>query len=207
MTPAPTGLSAETLVALAVFAAASAWSPGPNNFMLAASGATFGMRRTLPHVLGVMFGFPLMLFVLTLGLGEVFRTEPAVRTAISWVGFLVMLYFAFRLARQSGGKANGSARTRPLSFVQAAAFQWVNPKAWAMSIAVAATFASGISPWLDAGVATAVFIVVGGGSAVSWAMAGTGLGRLLGTGIRLRIFNLAMALLLALSAFVLVLGD
>lgn len=206
MTPALPGLSAETLVALAVFAAASSWSPGPNNFMLAASGATFGLRRTLPHLLGVILGFPVMLFVLTLGLGEVFRTEPALRAVIAWLGFAVMLYFAFRLARQSGVRMKGGTGGKPLSFFGAAAFQWVNPKAWALSIAVAATYASGVSPLVDAGLAAAMFIAIGGTAAAGWATAGTGLGHLLGTGARLRVFNLVMALLLALSAFVLVLG-
>ena len=205
MTPLP-GLSAETLVALAVFAAATSWSPGPNNFMLAASGATFGLRRTLPHVFGVMLGFPAMLFVLTFGLGELFRDEPTLRTAIAWLGFIVMLYFAYRLARQSGGKAKETTGAKPLSFLEAAAFQWVNPKAWAMCVAVAATYASGISPLFDAALAAVVFVAIGGTSAYGWAMAGTGLGRLLGTGTRLRVFNLTMAFLLALSAFVLVLG-
>lgn len=205
MTANVTGLSVETVLALAAFAAATTWSPGPNNFMLASSGATFGLRRTVPHLLGVVVGFPVMLFLLTLGLGELFRTEPALRTVISWLGFAVMLLLALRMAMQARA-GTAETRAKPLSFWTVAAFQWVNPKAWAMCVAVAATFASGISPWLDAVVATLVFTVVGCSSAFSWAVAGTGLGRLLGSGWRLKAFNLVMAALLALSAFVLVMG-
>lgn len=205
MTPQAAGLSAETLLALTAFAAATTWSPGPNNFMLASSGATFGLRRTMPHIMGVVFGFPLMVFVLTFGLGELFRSEPAVRSALAYVGFAVMLVFAARMAFFAGGGKSGTA-ARPLTFLAVALFQWVNPKAWAMCVAVAATYATGIAPWLDALVASAVFMVVGATSATSWAVAGSSIGRLLGSGRRLRAFNLAMALLLALSGVFLLTG-
>ncbi|MEM8664619.1 MAG: LysE family translocator, partial [Pseudomonadota bacterium] len=165
------GTSTQSLAALVGFAFAAIWTPGPNNFMLAASGATFGMRRTVPHLLGVAFGFPVMLFVLTLGLGEVFRTEPALRTVIAWTGVAVMLWLALRLLRQSRA-GDAQAGARPLSFLAVAAFQWVNPKAWVMSIAVAATFASGVAPLQEALIATAVFAAVGVPSAVSWTAAG-----------------------------------
>lgn len=206
MTAPPTGLSAETIFALVAFAAATAWSPGPNNFMLASSGATFGLRRTLPHILGVVIGFPVMLFAITLGLGELFRSEPTLRTFISWTGFAVMLGLAARMAIQASGAKTRARALKPLSFLTVALFQWVNPKAWAMSIGVAATYASGTTPWRDALIAALVFVLMGATSATSWAAAGTGLGRILGTGWRLMAFNLTMALLLALSAFVLVLG-
>lgn len=204
MTPSAPGLSLETLLALAAFAAATSWSPGPNNFMLASSGATFGLRRTVPHILGVVLGFPMMIFILTLGLGEVFRTQPAVETVISWLGCGVMLALAARMALTSGGARRGAVAKKPLSFLTVAAFQWVNPKAWAMSVGAAASFASGLSPLRDAAVIALVFALVGGTSASTWAATGTAIGRLLGTGWRLRAFNLTMAGLLALSAVALV---
>lgn len=205
MTPPAPGLSLETLLALVAFAAATSWSPGPNNFMLASSGATFGLRRTIPHILGVVVGFPVMLFVLTLGLGEVFRTRPAIETVISWIGCGVMLALAARMALTAGGARRGVASKKPLSFLAVAAFQWVNPKAWAMSVGAAASFASGLTPLRDALVIALVFVLVGGTSASTWAATGNVIGRLLGTGWRLRAFNLTMAGLLALSAVALVL--
>lgn len=196
-------LSTQTLPALAAFALAAVWTPGPNNFLLASSGATFGLRRTLPHALGVAVGFPVMMFLVTLGLGEVFRTEPAVRAAVAWVGLVVMLWLAARLALQSGVGGRPAA-ARPITFTGAALFQWVNPKAWVTAIAVAATYASGAAPRLEALIAAAVFLASGLSSAAGWAAAGASLGRFVGEGRRLRVFNVAMAALLALSAIWLV---
>lgn len=188
-----------TLVALAGFAFAATWTPGPNNAMLAASGATFGWRATLPHAFGVALGFPLMAFLIALGLGEVFQAYPAFRTGLAWLGFAVMLWLAWRIARAQGAAAGG--RSRPLTFLEASAFQWVNPKAWAMCIALAATYVTGAAPVVEAGIAAAIFVVAGVTSSQAWAAFGAGIGAMLGDGARLRAFNIAMALLLAGSAF------
>ena len=197
--------SSDTLLALAAFALTTTWTPGPNNFMLAASGATFGYRRTLPHVLGVAIGFPFMLFLVTLGLGEIFRTQPAIRDVVAWGGCAVMLYLAFRIATQT--PKGGDDASRPLTFLGASAFQWVNPKAWVMSIGVAATFAVGVSPTVEAAVTSAIFIAAGITSANAWAAAGAAMQRILGTGIRLRVFNVVMGVLLAASALWMVLDQ
>lgn len=194
----------ETIAALAGFALASTWTPGPNNMMLAASGATFGFRRTLPHALGVALGFPMMLFAVALGLGEVFKRAPMAGTILGWLGGAVMLWLAWRIA--TAGAAGSRVRPRPLSFVEASAFQWINPKAWVMCIGVSATFASGARPFAEAALAAAIFALSGLGSAHGWAAFGAGLRRILGAGWRLRAFNLAMAILLAASALWLALG-
>ena len=193
----------DTVPALLAFAVAMLWTPGPNNLMLASSGATFGLKRTLPHLFGVALGFPVMLFTVALGLGEVFRTQPALREAISWAGVLVMLYLAYRIATQTPHGDRGTAQ--PLSFMSAAAFQWVNPKAWMLTIAAAATFASGADPTLEAAFVALVFALVGLTSATGWTAAGAAMQRVLGSGLRLRAFNIVMAVLLALSALWLVL--
>jgi threonine/homoserine/homoserine lactone efflux protein len=199
-------LSPETFAALIGFAFATVWTPGPNNAMLAASGATFGWRPTLPHVLGVAFGFPLMLFLVALGLGEVFRTVPAIATGLTWIGCAVMLWIAWRIGTAGAPGTSRGGRGRPFTFVEATGFQWINPKAWAMSIGVSATYASGVSPALEAAVVAAVFAACGFTSAMGWTLFGAGIGRLLGTGARLRAFNMAMGGLLALSALALALG-
>ena len=196
-------LNWETLWLLVGFAFASAWTPGPNNMMLAASGAAFGWRRTLPHAMGVALGFPFMVFLIALGLGEVFQRSAALREGLGWLGFAVMLWIAWRIA--SADPAKASRRTRPLSFVEASAFQWINPKAWAMAIGTAATYASGADPVLEAAIAAAVFVGAGLTSSQAWLLFGTAMGRVLGTGPRLRVFNAVMGGLLAVFALLLVL--
>lgn len=195
-------MSAETLAALIAFAFAAVWTPGPNNMMLASSGATFGWRRTLPHAMGVALGFPLMVFLVAVGLGEVFRASALFREVLAWAGFAVMLWLAWRIA--TAGAAKGARRARPLSFVEASGFQWINPKAWVMAIGVSATYASGAAPLTEAALVAAVFVVAGLTSSQGWCLFGTAMGRLLGTGWRLRLFNGAMGALLAASALWLV---
>lgn len=197
-------MNGETLAALAGLSVSMTWTPGPNNMMLAASGANFGWRRTLPHALGVTLGFPLMLLMVAAGMGRVLAAEPRIAAVLAWVGLAAMLWFAWRIA--TADAAHGQARSRPLNFLEAAAFQWVNPKAWAFAILVTATYATGPGA-LEATLAAAlVFLLSGLGSSQAWTVFGTGVGRLLGTGARLRVFNITMAALLAASAIWLVAG-
>lgn len=196
-------MTPDVLLALTGFAFATTWTPGPNNVMLAASGATFGWRATLPHALGVALGFPLMVFLIALGLGEVFLRSPGFRGVLAWIGFAVMLWLSWRIATADAAKAR--TRSRPLRFHEAAAFQWINPKAWVMAIGVSATYARGAEPVLEAALAAVIFVVAGMTSSQGWTVFGAGIGKLLGTGTRLRVFNAAMGLLLAASAAWLVL--
>jgi threonine/homoserine/homoserine lactone efflux protein len=193
----------QILLALTGFAFAATWTPGPNNVMLAASGATFGWRATVPHALGVALGFTLMVFLIALGLGEIFQRSRMLQTALTWGGFAVMLYLSWRIA--SAGAAKAGNRARPFSFIEAAAFQWVNPKAWVMAIGVAATYTRGDAPLSDAGIIAAVFVIAGMTSSQTWAAFGAGMGQALGTGARLRAFNVTMGMLLAACALWLVL--
>ncbi len=193
----------DQILALAGFAFAGTWTPGPNNMMLASSGATFGWRRTVPHAMGVALGFPTMLFLIALGLGEVFQSSPTLRTVLTWAGGAVMLWLAWRIGTASAA-GSGPRRSRPLSFLEAAGFQWINPKAWLLAIGVAATYASGAAPVLEAAVAAGVFVLAGLTSSQGWSGFGAVLARVLGTGTRLRVFNAAMGVLLALSAIWLV---
>jgi threonine/homoserine/homoserine lactone efflux protein len=193
----------QILLALTGFAFATTWTPGPNNMMLAASGATFGWRPTVPHALGVALGFPLMVFLIALGLGEVFQRSEALQTGLTWGGFAVMMYLAWRIA--TAGAAKARSRTRPLRFHEAAAFQWVNPKAWVMAIGVSATYARGENPVSDAAIIAVAFVIAGLTSSHTWSAFGAGIGKALGSGARLRAFNVTMGLLLAACALWLVL--
>ncbi|GMG81121.1 LysE family translocator [Paralimibaculum aggregatum] len=191
-------MTIDTLLALAGFAFAAAWTPGPNNMMLAASGATFGWRATLGHALGVSLGFALMIFLIALGLGEVFQRSETLRIGLAWGGGAVMLWLAWRIA--TAGPARTGRRSRPLNFLEASAFQWINPKAWVMAIGAAATFASGAAPLREASVVAAVFLLAGLTGTQVWSGFGATLGRLLGDGWALRAFNVTMGVMLAASA-------
>ncbi|MEM7213463.1 MAG: LysE family transporter, partial [Pseudomonadota bacterium] len=116
----------DTIVALAAIAFTMSWTPGPNNVMLTASGAAFGLLRTVPHAFGVAFGFPVMLFLVAMGIGGVFEAFPWIAETLSWLGFAAMLWFGWKIATSSsavGGDTEKRA-VKPLTFLQAAAFQW-----------------------------------------------------------------------------------
>ena len=191
-------MSPDILAALFALAFASTWTPGPNNIMLANSGATFGMRATLPHALGVALGFPLMLFVVALFLGEAFQRSEALREGLRWAGVALLLWLAWRIG--TAGRAQAQGRARPFTFLEAAAFQWVNPKAWAMAVSTAAAFLTGAAPVREAAICAGVFIVSGVGSAHVWAGVGAAIRRFLSTDLRLRAFNALMGALVAACA-------
>lgn len=188
----------ERLLAMTGFAFAGTWTPGPNNIMLASSGARFGFRRTIPHALGVALGFPAMAFLVALGFGELFKASALLREVMKWGGAALLLYLAFRIATAGGAAADQNRRARPFTFLEAVGFQWINPKAWMMAIGVVATYTTGSQPLLEAGVVAGAFILAGLTSAHSWAGFGAALRNWLSQGDRLAIYNAVMGVLLAL---------
>jgi threonine/homoserine/homoserine lactone efflux protein len=133
MEPSMTAFTPELIAALVLFALVSSITPGPNNTMLMASGANFGFRATIPHLLGVSGGFFLLVLAAGLGLGGLFAAYPPLHDILAVVGGAYLLWLAWKIATSKGlGLGEGSAR--PQTFLQAAAFQWVNPKAWAMAL-------------------------------------------------------------------------
>ncbi len=174
------------------FALAMSATPGPNNAMVAASAVNFGLRRSLPHILGISLGFPVMLLLVGLGAGEVLAGSPGLQATLRWVGAAWMLWLAWGIARAAPLTPGDAPRGKPMSLIQAALFQWVNPKAWI--IAGAAILAYGESPLL-AGIFGAAALV----SLLGWAAIGLGAARLLRRPEALRWFNRAMAVLLVLS--------
>ncbi len=191
----------DTFLALLALALLAAWTPGPNNLMLASSGANFGLRRTLPHICGVAFGFPIMIFVVATGLGAIIAASAAVQEVIRWAGAALLLWFAWRIA--TAGRAEADATARPLTFVEAAGFQWVNPKAWAMAMATTAQFVTGSAVIMESLLCALAYTMAGLGSSVVWSGFGVWIRRLLSTDLRLRIFNISMGLLIASFVFVL----
>jgi threonine/homoserine/homoserine lactone efflux protein len=170
-------------------------TPGPNNIMLATSGVNFGFKRTLPHFCGVYFGYLVMLGIVCFGLGEVFTRVPLLQSIMKYVGSGYLLYLAYRISQSSQISASNIAK--PLSFIEAALFQYINPKAWVIAATIPASFVQG------AGVTPEdILYLVGGHALVSfpavilWVVAGTQLRRTLSSEKSLKMFNYLMAALL-----------
>ena len=187
----------ELLIALLGFAFVTSVTPGPNNMMLLASGVNFGFRRTVPHMLGISVGHSLMVFLVGLGIASVFRAWPPALTVLKVASVAYMLWLAWKIAH-AGAPGEGRGAARPMTFLQAAAFQWVNPKAWAMALGAVSAFVEEPSVWAYASVAL-VFSAVNLPSVSVWAGAGQAVRRWLEGPGRLRAFNWTMAMLLVLS--------
>ncbi|MCB1417513.1 MAG: LysE family translocator [Notoacmeibacter sp.] len=193
-------MKTELLTALAAFSLVSSITPGPNNLMLMASGANFGFMRTLPHMMGVNLGFTLMVALVGLGLAGLFELYPVAKTVLTAISVAYLIYLAWKIARAGAPKAEGDAAGRPFTFLQAAAFQWVNPKAWTMALTAMTAYAPGATATAALLVA-AVFGVVNLPSIVVWVVAGQGLRRFLTNERRLTLFNYTMAGLLLASLY------
>jgi threonine/homoserine/homoserine lactone efflux protein len=189
----------ELLTALVAFAFVTSITPGPNNLMLMASGANFGFRRTVPHMLGVGIGFSAMVALVGLGLARVFEAWPAAHVVLKAASVVYLLWLARRIATASA-PGSGAEAGRPFSFTQAALFQWVNPKAWAMALTAVTVYAPSQSVAAILLVAL-VFGAVNLPSVSSWTLLGQQLRRLLTSPARLRAFNLTMAVLLVASLY------
>lgn len=200
------------LLSALAFAVAMVATPGPNNAMLASSGSLWGFRRTVPHMLGVAIGFPIMLIAVAAGAGGLLLHHPAALTAMRWAGAAYLVYLAWRIATAQPRASNTSAATpgvqlakpgkdRPLRFWQAALFQWINPKAWLVALSAAATLTSvARHPSLTRALVLAgVFLAVTLPTTAFWTSVGLGASRVFRTPRALHRFNVAMALLLIAS--------
>lgn len=187
----------ETLIALTAFGIAAAFTPGPNNIMLAASGMNFGFLRTTPHMSGVVIGFVTMLLGVGLGLGALFMTYALAQTALKVIGVSYLLWLAWRIA--NAAPTDPSARARPITFIEAALFQWVNPKALVAVVSTMSIFIRPERAVSDVLIVAMVFFAVSIGAVVSWTAFGTALRGLLRDRRKVRIFNITMALLLVAS--------
>jgi len=182
------------------FAVSMSATPGPNNTMVAVSGANWGFRRTVPHMLGIAVGFALMLLLVALGAGEAMRGRPWVHAVLRWVGAAYLLWLAWRIATARPNPEAG-AGGQPLSLRQAALFQWVNPKAWVIALGAVVTYTTraGGALFGEAALLAAMFLVVTLPALSLWTLVGVGTAKLLRTPRALRWFNLAMACLLIAS--------
>lgn len=188
----------ETLISLIGLSVAATITPGPNNALVTASGARFGLRATIPHLLGIAIGFPLMNFVIAMGLGQVFQQSSFLRETVRIVGIVILLWLAWKIARGKRSAADAGA-DRPFTFWQSVAFQWVNAKAWVMAVGTTAQFVRADAPWGTSGIIALVLMVTACGSSTIWTLFGVGMQRWLNTDNRLRAFNYSMAALIVIS--------
>lgn len=188
----------DSLLALIGFAFVMSISPGPSNFLLLASGANFGFLRSLPLVLGISLGFLSMVLVVGLGVGQILQRHAALHTGLKVVCAVYVLWLAWKIAR-SGAVAEdaGGAAAKPISFPQAALFQVVNPKAWAVALIVTVSYTQPDRYLTSLLLMIPVFAAVNLPSISVWAISGVALRRLLNDRRKVSIFNTVMALLLA----------
>jgi len=190
-------MAADVFLALMVYAFVTSVTPGPNNFMLLASGVNFGFVRTIPHMVGIAVGFASLLLGVGIGLGALLTAFPSLHTILKVAGAAYLLYLAWRIAMSRSLGDKGGADTRPMTLLESAAFQWVNPKAWMMAIGGMALYTNAEQPLLSMLIVTFAFAAVNLPSVSVWAAFGTMLRGFLADPVRLKWFNIAMGLLLA----------
>ncbi|TIW00784.1 MAG: LysE family translocator [Mesorhizobium sp.] len=190
-------MSLDAFLALLVYALVTSITPGPNNLMLLASGVNFGIVRTVPHMLGISIGFLVLLLAVGFGLGAVLMAFPTLHTALKIAGAAYLLYLAWKIAMSRSVSDRKGAEARPMRFIDAAAFQWVNPKAWVMAITAMAVYTNPDHPFVSVALVSIAFTIVNLPSVSVWAGFGTALRGFLSDPVRLKWFNIAMGLLLA----------
>ena len=191
------------LVALSAFALVSSITPGPNNMMLMASGANFGLRRTIPHALGVGIGFTVMIILVGVGLMGLFDLFPVLNIVLKVVSVAYLLWLAWKIANAAAPNTGGTARGKPMTFVQAMLFQWVNPKAWSMALTAIALYAPDRN-FVAVLLVAVIFGLINLPSTSLWAVMGMSLRGWLSSPARLKAFNWTMAALLVGSLALLI---
>jgi threonine/homoserine/homoserine lactone efflux protein len=197
-------MTAELMLAFASYAFVTSITPGPNNTMLLASGANFGFARSIPHIFGINIGFGAMLLAVGLGAGAIFTIYPALYIVLKVVGAIYLAYLAWLIATSSSADGDAKLGT-PMTFLGAAAFQWVNPKAWIMVIGAISTYLPPDGSWKSIVLLMGIYVLVNAPCIVVWAGFGVAVHRLLTQPSHLQWFNRAMAPLLVLSLYPIVL--
>jgi threonine/homoserine/homoserine lactone efflux protein len=194
-------MSQALIGAFVLFAVVALFTPGPNNIMLLSSGLTFGFRRTLPLIAGIAIGFALMVALVGLGLGAVFTAFPWLQVVLKYSGAAYLAYLAVAIARADPVAAGEAAQSRPMTFLGAALFQWVNAKGWVIAVGTITAYAAiAPFPW-NIVTQTTLILLIGAMSATTWALFGSALRPWLSSPRKVRAFNLVMALLLLASLY------
>lgn len=195
-------MSNDLMIGLVGFALVSAFSPGPNNLMLLSSGMNFGWRKSVPHILGIAIGFPVMIFCVGLGIAQIFETYPVSLIVMKALSAVYLIYLAYKIASTRQVSVDSEIKnTRPLTFIQAAAFQWVNPKAWAMALTAISAYTIANNMLLSVVIVILVFLSVGMMSANTWTIIGLKLRIFLSNPKVFRAFNIGCALILVATLY------
>jgi threonine/homoserine/homoserine lactone efflux protein len=196
-------MTLEMFVATMAFAFVTSITPGPNNSMLLVSGVNYGFARTIPHIMGINLGFPFMLVAIGLGLGGVFAALPVLHQVLQVLGALYLLYLAWNIATAGTMKAEGGIG-KPMTFLQAAAFQWVNPKAWIIAMGAITTYVPSQGYLSNVVILALIYAMVNLPCIAAWTGFGVFLKRLLSRPKHVHTFNIAMAVMLVLSLYPLI---
>jgi threonine/homoserine/homoserine lactone efflux protein len=182
------------LVALLAFGFVCTVTPGPNNVLLWASGATFGVRRSWPHVLGTALGVGAMAILVAAGLGVLVTTVPPLALAMKIAGSVYLLYLAWQVA--GAGALERTTASRPMGLLQATAFQVVNPKVWIFAVGAVSTFRPADVPIaLGSALVALVMMAITIPSSAVWVVGGDALNRLIERPVARRAVSLGLALL------------
>lgn len=192
-------MSTDVFTALLAYALVTSVTPGPNNFMLLASGVNFGFSRSIPHMLGISIGFFVLLVAVGFGLGALLSAFPELHLTLKILGGAYLLYLAWRIAMSRSMGKDGEVGARPMTFFEAAAFQWVNPKAWVMALTAMAVYTNADRPVMSVLLIGAAFSIVNLPSIAVWAGFGMAMRGFLADPTRLKWFNIAMGVILALT--------
>ncbi|WP_413478543.1 LysE family translocator [Vibrio hibernica] len=186
----------QQLIALLTFVLITTISPGPNNIMVMASGANIGFMRTIPHILGIIFGFSFMVIMVGVGLMKVFAFYPLLHLILNAFCITYLFYLAWKIAQSKPD--NDADSYQAMSFIAAANFQWINPKAWTMAITAVSVYNTSEN-WQGVLFVSLMFALINIPSMSLWAFAGQKLQGWLSKPLRLKWFNYSMAGLLTLS--------
>lgn len=187
------------LIAIVFFAISSSVTPGPNNITVMASGANFGIRKSLPVFVGICVGFAIMLLLVGIGFGQVFERLPVLHLVIKVLGTLYLLYLAFLIATANEVSAS-STQVKPLTFMNGALFQWLNAKAWVVATgAIAAFTTTGADFYTQNIIIALTFLIISFPCVGLWLFFGSTLKKVLISELHRRIFNYSMAGLLVMS--------
>jgi threonine/homoserine/homoserine lactone efflux protein len=191
----------DLLLGLIAFAFVSSATPGPNNLMLMTSGTNFGFSRTIPHMLGVSLGFVVMVVLVGLGLAKLFELIPILHLILKIGSVAYLVYLAWKIATASAPTGEVESGAKPMTFIQAGLFQWINPKAWTMALGAVSVYVPPTNPIIGLFIVAVVFGLVNLPVVSTWAAMGVQLRRFLQEPIKLRAFNVTAAVLLLASLY------